>query len=59
MLFSTWITNLKDMKINYDTMPIYINNVDATVNANSLYGLVRLILTPDKTDLEDLLEFYD
>ena len=42
-------------------MPLYMNNIDVTVNANSLYGLASLLMTIhlDNVSTSTIRKFYD
>lgn len=40
-------------------MPFSVNNVDLTVNANALYGLVTLIQSSQHDELVNMRLFYD
>ena len=43
MLFPTWLLNLENEVKKLLEMPFHTNNVDLTVNANSLFGLNKLL----------------
>ncbi|KAL4426332.1 hypothetical protein ABPG74_011484 [Tetrahymena malaccensis] len=53
-LFSTWLINQNDEKSNVVKQPFHTNNVDLTVNANSLFGLNSLLTTLSKEEAENL-----
>ncbi len=43
-LITTWITNYEDEVLDIYAMPMLVNNVDLTVNANSMFGLNNVLL---------------
>ena len=57
---NTWITNLEGDKENYPdvAMPVHVNNVDLSVNANSLFGLSHVVITHPDLVTDELLNLY-
>lgn len=59
-LISTWITNLSEDSIRYPEvgMPLHVNNVDLSVNTNSLFGLSHILLIHPELATPELLKLY-
>ena len=57
---NTWITNIQeDEKRDPDVrMPFHVNNVDLSVNANSLFGLSHVMIIHPELVNEELLKLY-
>jgi len=59
-LINTWITNLEGDKTNYPdvAMPVHVNNVDLSVNTNSLFGLSHIMIINPELVTDELLNLY-
>lgn len=67
ILPTTWMLNFDEQLIDIVVMPFYVNNVDASVNSNFLFGLLyqikskTVILNPElrqmMRDISDLLVY--
>lgn len=59
-LISTWITNLDEDRERFPEvgMPLHVNNIDLSVNTNSLFGLTHVFLTNPELVTPELLRLY-
>ena len=59
-LINTWLTNLSAEKLNFPDvgMPIHVNNIDLSVNTNSLFGLSQIMIIHPELITEEHLNLY-
>ena len=55
-LFTTWILDFSEQVKDLLAIPLYVNNVDLSVNANIMYGINYLLINSNETFAEEIFD---